>query len=182
MKIVAFRALALTLLMPKTTSGLGFFRGIITFAKISGIYFLALFTSIGVYCLHFHHLGSIPGPHLAEVTKFYYQWLNKDLKLHEEVFQLHEKYGDFVRVGRMPLSNPDPHKAMKRELMCYLRTECGFDCQLGYFAEGFMGRDLFVLSSALASITRLLCAENSTWMASLTTHSIVNGKKFGPRH
>ncbi|KAH9204936.1 hypothetical protein DL95DRAFT_417852 [Leptodontidium sp. 2 PMI_412] len=74
-KIVALHALALTLLLSSTTSALGFYRGIITFAEISGSYFLALFTSIGIYRLLFHSLKNTPGPFLAKVTKFYYQWL-----------------------------------------------------------------------------------------------------------
>ncbi|KAF6830293.1 L-ornithine-N5-monooxygenase [Colletotrichum plurivorum] len=102
--IVTFHLLALGLLLLKTISSLGFYDGLITYFAISGSYFAALFASIGVYRLFFHPLRRFPGPFQAKVTKLYIPWINLDWKLHEHYLDMHQKYGDFVRVGPNDIS------------------------------------------------------------------------------
>ncbi|KAF6812374.1 L-ornithine-N5-monooxygenase [Colletotrichum musicola] len=102
--IVTFHLLALGLLVLKTTSSLGFYDGLLTYFAISASYFAALFASIGVYRLIFHPLRRFPGPFQAKVTKLYIPWINLDWKLHEYYLEMHQKYGDFVRVGPNDIS------------------------------------------------------------------------------
>lgn len=99
-KIVLFLTLAQALLLLKTISSEGLYYGIISYAAISGSYCLALFTSIGFYRLVLHPIRRFPGPFPARVTKLYTTWLNRDWKLHLRYLEMHEKYGDFVRVGK----------------------------------------------------------------------------------
>ncbi|GKT54529.1 cytochrome P450 [Colletotrichum tofieldiae] len=97
--IILFYIFTMALLLFKTTSSQGLYHGIISYAEISGSYFLALFTSIGVYRLFLHPLRRFPGPFPAKITKLHTTWQNRDWKLHRRYLEMHEKYGDVVRVG-----------------------------------------------------------------------------------
>ncbi|OHW99436.1 cytochrome p450 [Colletotrichum incanum] len=102
--IILFYILALALLLFKTTSSQGLYNGIIYYAEITGSYFLALFTSIGIYRLFLHPLRRFPGPFAAKISKLHTTWQNRDWKLHQRYLEMHEKYGDFVRIGPNDIS------------------------------------------------------------------------------
>jgi cytochrome P450 family 628 len=62
-----------------------------------------VFGSMLVYRGFFHRLCRFPGPFLARFSNFYPTYLSaKKLHLYEEVQQLHEQHGDFVRIGALP--------------------------------------------------------------------------------
>jgi cytochrome P450 family 628 len=69
-------------------------------AAINLSYFGALFFSIITYRLAFHRLRHFPGPIGAKITKGYGLWMARNVKYVHELCNLHEKYGDIVRVGR----------------------------------------------------------------------------------
>lgn len=98
--IVVFHAIALSMLLARTVLSYGFYDGLVVYAAISGSYFAALYTSIGVYRIFFHPLRRFPGPFPARITKFYSMWANRDWKLHDRILKLHEKLGDVVRLGK----------------------------------------------------------------------------------
>ncbi|KAJ0382269.1 hypothetical protein COL922a_012916 [Colletotrichum nupharicola] len=105
--IVAFHAVALSMLLARTVLSYGFYNGLIVYAAISGSYFAALYTSIGVYRVFFHPLRKFPGPFPARITKFYSMWANRDWKLHDRILKLHENLGDVVRLGPNEISVSD---------------------------------------------------------------------------
>lgn len=63
-------------------------------------YFVGLFGSIVTYRLLFHRLRHFPGPRLAAVSKLWHAWQCRDYKNHMLMAKLHERYADFVRVGK----------------------------------------------------------------------------------
>ncbi|KAI3534291.1 L-ornithine-N5-monooxygenase [Colletotrichum filicis] len=102
--ILVIHGVALMLLFIKSVTSLGFATGTTAHLAISISYFAGLFTSIVVYRLIFHPLRRFPGPFPARIMKPYIMWLNRDWKLHEKYLEMHEKHGDFVRVGRNDIS------------------------------------------------------------------------------
>ncbi|KAJ4248829.1 hypothetical protein NW762_012667 [Fusarium torreyae] len=74
------------------------------FAHIVGI-----FSSILAYRTLFHRLNRFPGPFCARISNLYPTYLRtKNVQLYEEVEELHQKYGDFVRLGASELSIVHP--------------------------------------------------------------------------
>ncbi|KAI0016900.1 cytochrome P450 [Xylariomycetidae sp. FL0641] len=63
------------------------------------------FTSIAIYRLWFHRLRKFPGPTAAKLTRFWaWRQAAKTLQWHVVVQKLHEKHGDFVRIGPREVS------------------------------------------------------------------------------
>ncbi|KAF7558005.1 hypothetical protein G7Z17_g333 [Cylindrodendrum hubeiense] len=59
-----------------------------------------IYSSIIVYRGAFHRLNRFPGPFAARISNLYVTLLSiKKFQLYEEVQQLHEKYGDIVRIA-----------------------------------------------------------------------------------
>lgn len=65
-------------------------------------------TSIAIYRLFFHPLKEYPGPFLAKLTKWYGFYLTTFGRNHIIFPELHEEYGDVVRVGPNELSFTRP--------------------------------------------------------------------------
>jgi hypothetical protein len=65
---------------------------------------LGVFASMALYRGLFHRLSAFPGPFLARFSNFYITYLSiKRSHLYEEVEQLHQEHGDFVRIGEAKL-------------------------------------------------------------------------------
>ncbi|KAF5244087.1 hypothetical protein FANTH_7842 [Fusarium anthophilum] len=76
---------------------------------LEGAHILGLLTSILCYRIIFHPLNKFPGPLRARISNFYPTYLTtKNAHLYEEVEQLHQQYGDFVRLGPTQLSITHP--------------------------------------------------------------------------
>ncbi len=75
---------------------------------LSGIYFLGLYSSLIIYRLFFNPLNRFPGPYFARLTKFHHVVRNKNLDGHHKLLELHQKHGQFVRIGPNDLSITDP--------------------------------------------------------------------------
>ncbi|KAK7949098.1 uncharacterized protein PG986_009984 [Apiospora aurea] len=74
-------------------------------ALVQAMFHVGLLTSIAVYRLGFHRCHHIPGPLGAKLSRFYAAYLaSKKLQFHNELFQMHETYGDFVRTGPREVS------------------------------------------------------------------------------
>ncbi|KAI1805972.1 cytochrome P450 [Daldinia bambusicola] len=59
-----------------------------------------LFSSMVIYRLFFHRLRKFPGPLDLKISRFFSAFMvAKEAKYHKDVARLHEKYGDFIRVG-----------------------------------------------------------------------------------
>lgn len=66
-----------------------------------------LLLSVGTYRVVFHRLRRFPGPFAAKFTKFYGLCLAaKNVQYQEELSLLHQKFGDFVRTGKLILRPP----------------------------------------------------------------------------
>ena len=71
--------------------------------------FLAgLYTSLMIYRLLLHPLNKFPGPMEARISSFWLSGQLKDGDAFRKVYELHEKFGDFVRVGSSDLSITHP--------------------------------------------------------------------------
>jgi hypothetical protein len=73
--------------------------------KLNMYHFCGLFCSMTLYRAVFHPLHSFPGPFLARVSSFYKVNLSRNLRLFEETYKLHQKYGDLVRIGKLKIAN-----------------------------------------------------------------------------
>ncbi|OAL33727.1 hypothetical protein AYO20_07065 [Fonsecaea nubica] len=73
-----------------------------------GVHLFALASSITVYRLFLHPLKEYPGPVLAKITKWYGFYLTSFGKTYIDYVELHEKYGDIVRIGPNELSFANP--------------------------------------------------------------------------
>ncbi|KAH6876594.1 cytochrome P450, partial [Thelonectria olida] len=72
---------------------------------VSNAFNLGLVGSILTYRALFHRLRRFPGPFPAKLSRFYaMKNAAKSLRANEEIQKLHEKYGDFVRVGPREIS------------------------------------------------------------------------------
>ncbi|KAK7920224.1 cytochrome P450 67 [Apiospora marii] len=72
---------------------------------VQAVFHTSLLASIAVYRLGFHRCRHIPGPVGAKVSRFYAMYLtSKKVQFQNEVLQMHEKYGDFVRTGPREVS------------------------------------------------------------------------------
>lgn len=68
-----------------------------------GVYHLVLATSIVLYRLSpWHPLARYPGPLLAKISQWYIMWKSRNGKQHTWIQDLHNKYGDIVRIGKPP--------------------------------------------------------------------------------
>lgn len=80
---------------------------VVTASKLFSVLIGGIYTSIATYRLLFHPLRRFPGPFLSGLTSLYPVWLLvRKLHMYEEVQQLHEKYGDIVRLGKIGLCHP----------------------------------------------------------------------------
>lgn len=65
-----------------------------------GCHIAGIYGSMLIYRAYFHRLDKFPGPFWARLTNFYITMLSaRRLQLYQEVQKLHEKYGDYVRLG-----------------------------------------------------------------------------------
>ncbi|EMD39450.1 hypothetical protein CERSUDRAFT_111756 [Gelatoporia subvermispora B] len=70
------------------------------FAVTAALFFITLTTSIVLYRISpFHPLAQYPGPLLHKVSRLYLTWITMQGRAHLYTQQLHERYGDVVRVG-----------------------------------------------------------------------------------
>ncbi len=75
---------------------------------IALLYLAGLYTSLVTYRLFLHPLNKFPGPFGARLSKLWLSAQLKDGDAFRKVQQLHEKYGDFVRIGSSNLSIMHP--------------------------------------------------------------------------
>ncbi|KAL8644641.1 MAG: hypothetical protein Q9226_007666, partial [Calogaya cf. arnoldii] len=67
-------------------------------------YFAGLYLSLLIYRSFLHPLNKFPGPFGARISKFFLSTRIKDRAAFRTIHQLHEEYGDFVRMGPSDLS------------------------------------------------------------------------------
>jgi tryprostatin B 6-hydroxylase len=73
------------------------------------VYMIALFTSILTYRAFFHPLRHFPGPKLARLSQFYHFFrVRAKVDNYKHLDRLHDRYGEYVRVGPNLLSISDP--------------------------------------------------------------------------
>lgn len=64
------------------------------------LYYTTILLSILVYRLSpFHPLAKYPGPIPCRISKFWMAWVSSGGKQHKYYYELHQKYGDVVRIG-----------------------------------------------------------------------------------
>ncbi|KAL8849411.1 MAG: hypothetical protein Q9221_005583 [Calogaya cf. arnoldii] len=71
-------------------------------------YFAGLYLSLLIYRSFLHPLNKFPGPFGARISKFFLSTRIKDRTAFRTIHQLHEGYGDFVRMGPSDLSVAHP--------------------------------------------------------------------------
>ena len=87
----------LTLYLPHNHDG----STIMAAMKVFSLFWSTLVTSIFVYRLSpWHPLAKYPGPLLCKLSKFYLGYLSLGGKQHLYYNELHQKYGNAVRIGQ----------------------------------------------------------------------------------
>ncbi|KAJ4396529.1 hypothetical protein N0V93_000749 [Gnomoniopsis smithogilvyi] len=100
--LISFTALVINL---HTRSGLSLAESILETATIAARFNAGLFGSILIYRAFFHRLHRFPGPLPAKLTRFYAMKIAAlTLQTHLAIENVHEQYGDFVRVGPREIS------------------------------------------------------------------------------
>ncbi|KAL4966006.1 cytochrome P450 [Aspergillus stella-maris] len=84
----------------------GTLNGLSCFLALNIGYWLGLFGSIALYRAFFHPLRSFPGPPLAKISALWSvsRNLKTDFNFHGQVHEMHQKYGDFVRIRPREIS------------------------------------------------------------------------------
>ncbi|KAF7593379.1 hypothetical protein BBP40_011568 [Aspergillus hancockii] len=82
-------------------SPVGLIGGVIVLISISSI-------ALGLYNVYFHPLSTYPGPRLAAATRFWFAWHLANGSLPFAIHELHQVYGDVVRVAPNELSYIHP--------------------------------------------------------------------------
>ncbi|PYH73327.1 cytochrome P450 [Aspergillus vadensis CBS 113365] len=83
-------------------------EALVTVSLHAASYLLGTFSSLLLYRLVFHPLGSFPGPWLARVSDLWLVSQMKNNNKHVKLVELHERYGPYVRIGPSTLSVIDP--------------------------------------------------------------------------
>lgn len=81
------------------------------FTQVSSValfYLAGLYASLIIYRSLFHPLNKFPGPFGARISSFWLSARVKDGDAFRQIHKLHDKYGDFVRVGSSDLSITHP--------------------------------------------------------------------------
>jgi hypothetical protein len=76
--------------------------------SIAGCYMGGLYLSLITYRAFFSPLTRFPGPFGARISNFWFSTQLKNVDAHKQILKLHEKHGDFVRVGSSDLSIVHP--------------------------------------------------------------------------
>ncbi|KAF7303625.1 hypothetical protein MIND_00591800 [Mycena indigotica] len=80
-------------------------RSLVDFALVNLVFFATLALSITAYRLSpWHPLANIPGPYMAKITKLWAVKVGMSGYRHHVLKQLHERYGDCVRIGPNEIS------------------------------------------------------------------------------
>lgn len=72
-------------------------------------YFMGLYASLLIYRVLFSPLRGFPGPYGAKISSFWFSLQLTNHDAYKKVAELHQKYGDFVRIGSNDLSITHPH-------------------------------------------------------------------------
>ena len=65
------------------------------------LYYSTILVSVLAYRLSpFHPLAKYPGPIPCRISKFWMAWISTGGKQHKYYHELHQKYGDVVRIGQ----------------------------------------------------------------------------------
>jgi flagellar biosynthesis protein FliQ len=67
--------------------------------RLSASYAVGVWTSMLIYRIFFHPLKNWPGPFAARITQFHRVFQVRKLDQYRYLQSLHNRYGDFVRIG-----------------------------------------------------------------------------------
>lgn len=71
------------------------------------LYYSTILVSVLAYRLSpFHPLAKYPGPIPCRISKFWMAWVSSGGKQHKYYCELHQKYGDVVRIGKIFCLHP----------------------------------------------------------------------------
>lgn len=77
------------------------YQKLLLVTELCAAYSGSLFASIILYRIFFSPLRSFPGPTPAKISKLWHAYKCRDAKNYLLLDDLHDKYGDFVRTGRL---------------------------------------------------------------------------------
>lgn len=72
--------------------------------RYGGIFLSGIYVNCIIYRAFLNPLNKIPGPFLARITKFDHVVRNRKFDANHQFLKLHEKYGNFLRVGPNDIS------------------------------------------------------------------------------
>ncbi|KAE8036859.1 hypothetical protein FH972_009492 [Carpinus fangiana] len=80
-----------------------------TTATIAGAFLAGVYASLLTYRIFLHPLNKFPGPFMARITSYWYTFqVAGHARAQDVTMRMHEKYGEFVRVGSSDLSITHP--------------------------------------------------------------------------
>lgn len=83
-------------------------QALLTTATLAGYYLAGLYGSLIIGRTFLSPLKRFPGPFLAKISSLYFSIQSRRGDSHRKLLTLHQKYGDFVRVGSSDLSTVHP--------------------------------------------------------------------------
>ena len=93
----------------KRVQDVGIVQAFATVSTAFAWYLLGLYGSLLAYRLLFHPLNKFPGPIGARISNLYLSTRYSKGDAYLQIQGLHQKYGDYVRIGSSDLSIADPH-------------------------------------------------------------------------
>lgn len=175
--MIVSHLVGLGLVLAETTSTFGPWKGLVAYVAISSAYFAALFLSIVTYRLFFHPLRHFPGPFPAKITKLHTPWIARHGKLHWEYAKLHQRYGEFVRVGELASSGGDVG-----ETDLLMEDQMRYPSSTRMLTPRSMARSRHVPNGILASSTAYTTTASTGSSASRTMLSIARDAGSGTSH
>jgi hypothetical protein len=100
--LIASYVSVLAMVFYAQVADLGPLSALVRTSVVANSFNVGLAVSILLYRGYFHRLHRFPGPFLAKLSRFYaMRKAAKNLQGNIDVQRLHERYGDFVRVGKL---------------------------------------------------------------------------------
>jgi hypothetical protein len=76
--------------------------------SVLGYFLVGLYGSLIIYRLFFNPLNKFPGPYLNRLSTFNLVFRLSNFDANKHFYELHQKYGKFVRIGPNDLSITEP--------------------------------------------------------------------------
>jgi tryprostatin B 6-hydroxylase len=106
--IQIFLASTLLAVVSLSNNGEPISKAFLHVSSITAAYLIGIYLSLTTYRVLLHPLNKFPGPLGARLSNFWFSAKLKNADAYRKLLELHQKYGDFVRIGSSDLSITHP--------------------------------------------------------------------------